>query len=72
MRAGSLHTLRPYLAPEWPALAVAMLSTTAVVLAWLARPLPLALVVDQIVQGRSAPFELSLATNAPPFSSGNG
>ena len=59
MRAGSLHTLRPYLAPEWPALAVAMLSTTAVVLAWLARPLPLALVVDQIVQGRSAPFELS-------------
>jgi ATP-binding cassette, subfamily B, bacterial len=59
VRAGPLRPLRPYLAPEWPALAVAMLSTTAVVLAWLARPLPLALVVDQVVQGRSAPFELS-------------
>ncbi|MGH2715250.1 MAG: ABC transporter transmembrane domain-containing protein [Thermoleophilaceae bacterium] len=54
----ALRTLRPYLAPEWPALALAMLSTVAVVAAWLARPLPIALVVDRLLDQRQIPFEL--------------
>jgi ATP-binding cassette subfamily B protein len=57
MRA-ALRTLRPYLAPEWPALALAMVSTLAVVAAWLARPLPIALVVDRLLDQRQIPFEL--------------
>jgi ATP-binding cassette subfamily B protein len=56
--SSALRTLRPYLAPEWPALAVAMLSTLAVVAAWLARPLPIALVVDRLLDQREIPFEL--------------
>jgi ATP-binding cassette subfamily B protein len=59
MSGGPLRALQPFLAPEWRALAGAMASTIAVVAAWLARPLPLALVVDQVVEGRSAPFELT-------------
>jgi ATP-binding cassette, subfamily B, bacterial len=53
-----LRPLRPYLAPEWRALAVAMLATLAVVAAWLARPLPIALVVDRLLDQREIPFEL--------------
>jgi ABC-type multidrug transport system fused ATPase/permease subunit len=56
--SAALRTLRPYLAPEWRALAVAMLSTLAVVAAWLARPLPIALVVDRLLDQREIPFEL--------------
>jgi ATP-binding cassette, subfamily B, bacterial len=56
--SGALRTLRPYLAPEWPALAVAMVSTVAVVAAWLARPLPIALVVDRVLNQNEIPFDL--------------
>jgi ATP-binding cassette, subfamily B, bacterial len=35
-----------------------MLATIAVVAAWLARPLPIALVVDHLLEKRSIPFEL--------------
>jgi ATP-binding cassette, subfamily B, bacterial len=56
--SGALRTLRPYLTPEWPALALAMLSTLAVVAAWLARPLPIALVVDRLLDQRQIPFDL--------------
>jgi ATP-binding cassette subfamily B protein len=56
--SGALRTLRPYLAPEWPSLAVAMVSTLAVVTAWLARPLPIALVVDRLLNKNEIPFEL--------------
>jgi ATP-binding cassette, subfamily B, bacterial len=52
--------LRPYLAAERSALAVAAISTVAVVAAYLARPFPLALAVDQVIAGRgSGGFELS-------------
>jgi ATP-binding cassette subfamily B protein len=56
--SSALRTLRPYLAPEWRALVGAMLSTVAVVAAWLARPLPIALIVDRLLEQRSIPFEL--------------
>jgi ATP-binding cassette, subfamily B, bacterial len=46
---GAFTMLRPYLAAEWRALAVAAVSTVAVVAAYLARPFPLALAVDQII-----------------------
>ncbi len=52
--------LRSCAADEWRALAVAALSTLAVVVSYLARPLPLALAVDQILD-HPAPFELTAA-----------
>ena len=52
--------LRSCAAPEWRALAVAAVSTLAVVISYLARPLPLALAVDQILD-HSVPFELTAA-----------
>jgi ATP-binding cassette, subfamily B, bacterial len=52
--------LRACAATEWRALAVAAVSTLAVVISYLARPLPLALAVDQILD-RGAPFELTAA-----------
>ncbi len=53
------RAVKPYLVPEWRALTVAAVATTAVVAAWLARPLPLALVVDHLVGRREGPFELT-------------
>ena len=56
--SGASRMLRSYAAEEWRALAVAAVSTLAVVVSYLARPLPLALAVDQILD-HSAPFELT-------------
>jgi ATP-binding cassette subfamily B protein len=53
--------LRPYLAAERKALAVAAISTVATVAAYLARPFPLALAVDQVIGDRGSGFELSAA-----------
>jgi ATP-binding cassette subfamily B protein len=59
-RSGGLGLLRPYIAAEWRALAVAALSTIAVVVAYLARPFPLALAVDRLIgEHGSEPFELT-------------
>jgi ATP-binding cassette, subfamily B, bacterial len=57
---GAFTMLRPYLAAEWRALALAAVSTVAVVAAYLARPFPLAIAVDQIIGDHGdGPFELS-------------
>jgi ATP-binding cassette subfamily B protein len=57
---GAFALLRPYIFAEWRALAVAALSTVAVVAAYLARPFPLALAVDHIIgKYGSGPFELT-------------
>lgn len=53
------RALKPYVVPEWRALSLAAVATTAVVAAWLARPLPLALIVDHLIGRREGPFELS-------------
>ena len=54
--------LRPYMAAERSALAVAAIATVAVVAAWLARPFPLALAVDQVIgEHVSGGFDLSAA-----------
>jgi ATP-binding cassette, subfamily B, bacterial len=58
--SGAARMLRSCAADEWRALAVAAVSTLAVVISYLARPLPLALAVDQILD-RSVPFELTAA-----------
>ena len=50
--------LRSYAADEWRALAVAAVATLAVVISYLARPLPLALAVDQLLD-HDVPFELT-------------
>jgi ATP-binding cassette, subfamily B, bacterial len=52
--------LRSCARDEWRALAVAAVSTVAVVVSYLARPLPLALAVDQILD-HGTPFELTAA-----------
>jgi ATP-binding cassette subfamily B protein len=57
--ASGARAIRPYLVPEWRALTVAAIATTAVVAAWLARPLPLALVVEHLIGRREGPFELT-------------
>jgi ATP-binding cassette, subfamily B, bacterial len=57
--AHGARAVKPYLVPEWRALTVAAVATTAVVAAWLARPLPLALIVDHLVGRREGPFELT-------------
>jgi ATP-binding cassette subfamily B protein len=58
-KGGAFAMLRPYLAEEWRALAVAAVSTVAVVVAYLARPFPLAIAVDQIIGSRTGSFELN-------------
>jgi ATP-binding cassette, subfamily B, bacterial len=54
--SATLRTLRPCFAPEWRALALAALSTLAVTAAWVARPVPIALVVDRLLDEPEIPF----------------
>ena len=51
--------LRPFIAPRWTALAVAAGSSVVVALADLARPFPLAIVVDHLFAGQTARFTLT-------------
>ena len=53
------RALRPYVTREWRALAGAGGATAALTAADLAKPWPLALVVDRMLDGRTAPFELT-------------
>jgi ATP-binding cassette subfamily B protein len=54
--SGTGRLLRGYLGRQWGAMALASASTIAAVVAQLARPFPLALVVDHLLEGRAAPF----------------
>jgi ATP-binding cassette subfamily B protein/subfamily B ATP-binding cassette protein MsbA len=54
-----VRALKPYVMPEWRALTVAAVCTTAVVAAVLARPLPIALIIDYLIGRREGPFELT-------------
>ncbi len=51
--------LRPYVVRQWKALAGAAGSTVVLTAADLAKPWPLALVVDHLLSNRDAPFELT-------------
>jgi ATP-binding cassette subfamily B protein len=53
-----LHTLRPYVLRQWPALLGATASTAVIAAAELAKPWPLALIVDHLLGQRQAPFTL--------------
>ncbi len=53
------RTLRPYVARQWRALAGAGAGTIVITAAELAKPWPLALVVDRLLAGRDAPFDLT-------------
>jgi ATP-binding cassette subfamily B protein len=53
-----LHTLRPYVLRQWPALLGATASTAVIAAAELAKPWPLALIVDHLLDQRTAPFTL--------------
>jgi ATP-binding cassette subfamily B protein/subfamily B ATP-binding cassette protein MsbA len=56
--AGTWHALGPFLRPQWPALAGAGGSTVVLALTELAKPWPLAIVIDHIVRGREGSFAL--------------
>lgn len=56
--SGSGRLLRGYFARRWAALALGSAATLGAVAAQLARPFPLALVVDHLLEGRTAPFAL--------------
>jgi ATP-binding cassette, subfamily B, bacterial len=56
--SATTHLLRPYYARQWPALAGAGFSTVMVTLAELAKPWPLALVIDRLLAGHEGAFEL--------------
>jgi len=58
-RDATWRALMPFLKPQWPALAGACASNVVLALVELAKPWPLALALDQIVQSRPAPFDLS-------------
>jgi ATP-binding cassette subfamily B protein len=51
--------VRPFVSGQWRALAGAGGSTVVLAAADLAKPWPLALVIDQLVRGREGPFELA-------------
>jgi ATP-binding cassette subfamily B protein len=53
-----LHTLRPYVLRQWPALLGATASTAVIAAAELAKPWPLALIIDHLLDNRRAPFTL--------------
>jgi ATP-binding cassette, subfamily B, bacterial len=56
-----MRVLRPYFARQWRALTGAGAATVALTAAELAKPWPLALVVDHLLDGRGASFELDAA-----------
>jgi ATP-binding cassette subfamily B protein len=53
------RVLRPYVVRQWKALAGAGGATVVMTAAELAKPWPLALVVDHLLNGRAAPFDLT-------------
>ena len=53
------RVLRPYVVRQWRALAGAGGATVVMTIADLAKPWPLALVVDHLLSGRGAPFDLT-------------
>ncbi len=60
MSSSTSRLLRPYLRREWPALGGAGLGSIAIAVAELARPFPLKLIVDRVVEEHDGqgPFEL--------------
>ena len=56
--SATAHILRPYLLRRWKAMAAAAGSMLLVCAAELARPLPLALVVNRLLE-KQAPFDLT-------------
>ncbi|MGH2845575.1 MAG: ABC transporter transmembrane domain-containing protein, partial [Thermoleophilaceae bacterium] len=57
----STRLVRTYLGRQWASMALATASTLATVIAQLARPFPLALVVDHLLERSAAPFTLDAA-----------
>ena len=55
---GSLRNVRPFVTRQWRALAGAGASSVVIAAAELAKPWPLALVIDELVRGREGPFSL--------------
>lgn len=59
--SATARMLRPFLARQWKALVGAGGATAGVTLADLAKPWPIALVIDELFAGRSGSFDLSAA-----------
>jgi ATP-binding cassette subfamily B protein/subfamily B ATP-binding cassette protein MsbA len=55
-----VKTLRPYVLKQWRALLGASLGTVVLALAELAKPWPIALIVDHLIGGHRAPFDVDI------------
>ena len=55
-----LQILRPYVLRQWRALAGASAATGVLALAELAKPWPIALIVDHLISNREAPFDVDM------------
>jgi ABC-type multidrug transport system fused ATPase/permease subunit len=55
-----MNALRPYVLKQWRALLGASFGTVVLALAELAKPWPIALIVDHIIGDRNAPFEVDM------------
>ena len=55
-----MKVLRPYILEQWRALLGAAVATLVLALAELAKPWPIALIVDHVIADRQAPFDLDM------------
>ena len=55
----TFRVLRPFIAPRWPALAVSAGASVVVAVTDLARPFPLAIVVNHLIADHTTPFTLT-------------
>ena len=55
-----MNALRPYVLKQWRALLGASAATLVLALAELAKPWPIALIVDHLIGNREAPFDLDM------------
>ena len=53
-----MNVLRPYIVKQWRALLGASVGTAVIALAELAKPWPIALIVDHVIGDRQAPFDV--------------
>ena len=55
-----MNALRPYVLKQWRALLGASAATLVLALAELAKPWPIALIVDHLISNREAPFDVEM------------
>ena len=62
--SNGVKVLKPYVLRQWRALAGACGGTVVLALAELAKPWPIALIVDHLIANREAPFDVDIGLAA--------